>query len=65
LVRFKISGRPLNPFPNGIIYLKGGDVEKELEDLRAEYAVYPLSEFFGESFFDTKKVVHIYNFSNS
>jgi 16S rRNA (guanine527-N7)-methyltransferase len=42
----------------GIWYLKGGDLEKELESFR-EAVVFPLSEDFSEPFFETKKLVWI------
>jgi len=44
---------------NGILYLKGGEVEEELAALRKPYAVYSLSDYFKESFFVTKKVVFV------
>ena len=54
-----ISEKQINPLPNGILYLKGGDLSFELEDLSYDYDVYPLSEFFEEPFFETKKVVYV------
>jgi 16S rRNA (guanine527-N7)-methyltransferase len=44
---------------NGILYLKGGDVDGELDELKMPYAVYELSDFFKEEFFETKKVVFV------
>lgn len=43
---------------NGILYLKGGDLEEELQDYRTA-EVYELSSFFEEEFFDTKKLVYL------
>ncbi len=43
---------------NGILYLKGGDLEEELQDYKTA-EVYKLSSFFEEDFFDTKKLVYL------
>ena len=48
-----------NPLPNGILYLKGGDLQEELEELNRKAVVYPLNEYFQEEYFFTKKVVYI------
>ena len=50
-----------NPQVNGIIYLKGGDVEEELSQINATAKIYPLAEIFHQPFFETKKIIHIYN----
>ena len=44
--------------PNGILYLKGGDLSEELADFPTA-SIYPLSDYFSESFFETKKVVYL------
>jgi 16S rRNA (guanine527-N7)-methyltransferase len=44
---------------NGILYLKGGELEVELALLKKKYQVFELSDYFEEAFFETKKVVHI------
>ena len=46
-------------FQNGILYLKGGDVDEELEALHLNYVCYHLEDYFREPFFETKKVVYI------
>lgn len=46
-------------FQNGVFYLKGGDVDEELEALDLTYANYYLEDYFKESFFKTKKVIYI------
>lgn len=43
---------------NGIIYLKGGDLNEELKDYK-KATVYNLADYFNEDFFETKKVVHL------
>ena len=55
--RINIGG--FNAIKNGILYLKGGDFEGELDLLQAKSVVYNLSDFFGESYFETKKLVHL------
>ncbi len=52
----KKEGR--NGLSNGIICLKGGSLEEELRPF-AEVAVFPISDFFEEAFFETKKVVYL------
>ena len=44
--------------PNGILYLKGGDLREELARTRRQWREYPISNFFNEAFFETKKVVY-------
>jgi 16S rRNA (guanine527-N7)-methyltransferase len=59
LVRKNISHDPLNSLPGGILYLKGGVVEEELQGIRGSWNIYHLSDYFSEPFFETKKLVHI------
>lgn len=44
---------------NGILYLKGGDLDEELAELKKPHQVIELSAFFKEEFFETKKVVYV------
>lgn len=44
---------------NGILYLKGGDLEEELAELKKPYQLVTLSDYFSEEFFETKKVVYV------
>ena len=44
--------------PNGILYLKGGDLTEELRTSRREWKRYYISELFEEEFFETKQVVY-------
>jgi 16S rRNA (guanine527-N7)-methyltransferase len=55
----KIRPDGFNDQPNGIIYLKGGDFKEELTGLKNRNSIYDYSRFFEESFFSTKKIVHI------
>ena len=43
---------------NGILYLKGGDLDNELQNF-PKAKIFDLSAFFKYPFFETKKVVHI------
>lgn len=55
----KISGNHKNIMPNGILYLKGGDLKEELASLSKPYEVHEISDFYDEEFFDTKKVIYV------
>ena len=55
-----ISKNHKNSIPNGILYIKGGDMEDELGQLKYRNKIYPVNQFFEEPYFETKKVVHIY-----
>lgn len=55
----KTKKRSVHPLQNGILYLKGGDLAEELAELKKDYSVYNLSDYFTEEFFETKKVVHV------
>lgn len=49
----------LHPLDNGILYLKGGDLDEEMNELKRRYSTYDLTEYFQEEFFQTKKVVYV------
>ena len=44
--------------PNGILYLKGGDLREELAATGRPYELFPVGDFFDDDFFETKKVVY-------
>ena len=44
--------------PNGILYLKGGDLTDELSRTRLSWTEYAITDLFDEDFFETKKVVY-------
>lgn len=48
-----------NAGPNGLISLKGGELEKELKPFRNRTEMYPISTWFEESFFYSKKIVYL------
>ncbi|WP_299273744.1 16S rRNA (guanine(527)-N(7))-methyltransferase RsmG [uncultured Psychroserpens sp.] len=57
-VKGKIGKTQKHDIKNGILYLKGGDLTEELESYKTT-TIYPLSSYFKEDFFETKKVVHL------
>lgn len=57
-VNGKIAKKQNHELKNGIIYLKGGDLTEELLDF-PKAAIYDISEFYKEEFFETKKLVHL------
>jgi 16S rRNA (guanine527-N7)-methyltransferase len=58
-IRGKFAKEPLNKLPNGVLYLKGGDLDQELKESKLkEIHLYPLSKYFDEDFFETKFVVY-------
>jgi len=59
LVRKNISHLPHNSLPNGIIYLKGGNFQEEINDLKQIVEVHEITSFFAEPFFETKKVLYL------
>lgn len=57
-IKGKIAKDQNHDLKNGILYLKGGDLTAELQDYKTA-KIYPISAFFDEAFYDTKKVVHL------
>lgn len=55
----KIRKKSINELPNGVLYLKGGDLTEELSPVKQTYSIYDLNKVFEEDFFETKKVVHV------
>ena len=57
-IKFKINKNSFNDFKNGVLYLKGGDLEDELKSFK-NVKTFELSEIFNEDFFIQKKVVYL------
>jgi 16S rRNA (guanine527-N7)-methyltransferase len=57
-IKFKINKNSFNDFKNGVLYLKGGDLNEELKSFK-NVKTFELSEFFNEDFFNEKKVVYL------
>lgn len=54
----KIERGERGTLPNGILYLKGGDLTEELARTRMQWRRFAISDFFDEEFFATKEVVY-------
>lgn len=61
IIRKNISPKQQNALPNGLICLKGGELERETMPVKNKTTIWNLKEFFGEEFFETKKVVYVAN----
>jgi 16S rRNA (guanine527-N7)-methyltransferase len=55
----KIKPSHNHPLPNGVLYLKGGDLTEELSEVDAPVTTVELKQWFDGPFFETKKVVHV------
>ncbi|QKJ30538.1 16S rRNA (guanine(527)-N(7))-methyltransferase RsmG [Mucilaginibacter mali] len=58
-VRGKFNKESKNTLPNGILYLKGGDLEQEIKESGLKVQQYYLKDHFSEEFFDTKQVIYV------
>lgn len=58
-VKNKFLKGGFNSIENGILYLKGGDIEEEMKEYGKKYRIIELSKFFDEEFFMTKKIVYV------
>ena len=58
-VRKNIDHTQRNSLTNGIIALKGGELDSEMASMRNICTTWDLSQYFDEPFFETKKVVHV------
>ena len=59
LARRLMARQQRNALPNGLIALKGGELEHEAAAVPGEKLITPLSDFFTEEYFQTKKVVYV------
>ncbi|MGL4292082.1 MAG: 16S rRNA (guanine(527)-N(7))-methyltransferase RsmG [Bacteroidales bacterium] len=59
LIRKNVSKEQHNGLPNGLICLKGGDLQHEVLPYKKTAILYDLKEFFTEDFFETKKAVFV------
>lgn len=58
-VRTKFNKQSKNKLPNGILYLKGGDLDQEIKESGLKVQQYHLKDYFGEEFFETKQVIYV------
>ena len=59
IIRKNIAKEGKNALPNGLICLKGGELENEVMPVKNKTVITPLKDFFDEEFFETKKVVYV------
>lgn len=58
-VHDKIEPKSLDTIDNGILYLKGGQLDEEMNEIKRPWQEFLLKDFFEGEFFDTKKVVYV------
>ncbi|MEQ9290254.1 MAG: 16S rRNA (guanine(527)-N(7))-methyltransferase RsmG [Cyclobacteriaceae bacterium] len=58
-VKGKFNKESNHELKNGILYLKGGDLQDELKESKLRYKLYDLPQYFSEEFFETKKLVYV------
>lgn len=59
IVRKNISKRQQNALPNGVICLKGGDVQAETAPYKRLAEVTPIATWFDEEWFKEKNVIYV------
>lgn len=59
IARKNIAKPQKNALPNGLICLKGGELQHEILPFRKSAMAIDLSSYFSEEFFTTKKVVYV------
>ena len=58
-VKGKFNKQSKNTLSNGILYLKGGDLEEEIAESGLAVQQYHLKNYFDEEFFETKQVIYV------
>lgn len=59
IIRKNIRKEQHNALPNGLICLKGGELDREVMPVKHQTLIYDLKNYFEEEFFETKKVVYV------
>ena len=59
IIRKNIRKEQINALPNGLICLKGGELEHEVLPFKNQAMTIKLADYFKEEFFETKKVVYV------
>lgn len=59
LISKNVAKESHNAMPNGLICLKGGELEHEVLPMKSHTLITDLSDYFEEEFFETKKVVYV------
>lgn len=58
-IKYKFNNNHYNALHNGILYLKGGDLDEEMAETKRAYTSHNLNEHFKEEFYETKKVIYV------
>jgi 16S rRNA (guanine527-N7)-methyltransferase len=58
-IKNKYNKQSKNALPNGLLYLKGGDLTEEITESGLKVQQFYLNDFFKEEFFDTKQVIYV------
>lgn len=58
-IRKKVKRSSFNDLPNGVLYLKGGDLAEELSSIPEKAKPYAIRDFFDYDEFDHKYVIHV------
>ena len=58
-IRKRVKRTAFNDLPNGVLYLKGGDVQEEFASIKETPSAYPIREFFDYEEFHQKFVIHV------
>jgi len=58
-IKGKFASDSFNDLPNGLLYLKGGDLREELKEAGKPFESFDLTNYFSEDFFETKKVIYL------
>jgi len=59
LVKKNINKKQINALPNGLICLKGGELQHEIQPFKKIAELFEVSDFFKEEYFQTKKAVYV------
>ncbi len=59
LVSRNVAPKNINRIPNGVICLKGGDLNEEIAKSHKSVIDLDITDYFNEPFFDTKKIVYV------
>lgn len=59
LTKKNIAKEQFNALPNGLICLKGGELNEEIRPFKHLASEYQLSDYFKEEYFKTKKAVYV------
>ncbi len=54
-----VRPKGINILPNGLLCLKGGDLQAELQDIDREVKIFKLCHYFDEPFFETKQLLYV------